>query len=197
MSNIVTATVTIKGIRPLLWHAFTMDAIPLEKKERTGVAGNDPEEWKRTVLVTPENQLYLEPTYIFGTLRDGAKHTKRGRGSIQSQVAATLQVLDEQVLIDRFLPADRDTLTTDRTAPVYLDVRSVKNPSTRGRNVRYRVAAASGWQTTFRIGWDVTIVSRLQMQAVAHDAGQLCGVGDARAIGFGRFIISDFVLSDE
>lgn len=196
MSNIINASITITGIRPLLWHAFTIDAIPLGKKERTGVAGNDPEEWKRTVLVTPENQLYLEPTYIFGALRDGAKHTKVGRGSIQSKVAATLQILDELVLIDRFLPADRDSLTTDRSAPVYIDVRSVKNPATRARNVRYRVAASAGWQTTFRISWDVTIVSRAQMQAVVYDAGQLCGVGDARNIGFGRFTVDDFVFSD-
>ena len=196
MSNIINATISITGIRPLLWHAFTLDAIPLKKKERTGVAGNDPEEWKRTVLATPENQLYLEPTYIFGALRDGAKHTKVGRGSIQSKVAATLQILDEQVLINRFLPDNRDALTTDRTAPVYIDVRSVKNPTTRARNVRYRVAARAGWQATLHICWDVTIVSRSQMQAVVYDAGQLCGVGDARSIGFGRFTVESFVFSD-
>lgn len=44
MGNILNATVSIKGIRPLLWHAFGPDAIPLEKREKTGVAGNDPEE---------------------------------------------------------------------------------------------------------------------------------------------------------
>src|SRR5262245_14527766 len=132
-NNILTATISIKGIKPLLWHAFTPDAIPLQKGEKTGVAGNDPEEWKRTVLYTKEGQLYLEPTYIFGCLRDGAKHTKKGRGSIQSLIAATLQVVDSLILVDRYIPGFNGglpaTLPTSPEEPVYLDVRSVKNPA--------------------------------------------------------------------
>lgn len=194
MARMLTATVTVKGTRPLLWHRFGPDALPLEKQERTGVAGNDPEEWKRTVLVTPEGQLYLEPTYIFGCLRDGAKYTKKGRGSIQSMVAATLQVLDNKVLIDRYLP---DDLTTDDSQSVYLDVRSVRNPATKARNVRYRVAASPGWTATFRIAWDPTIVSRGEMEAVTIDAGRLVGLGDGRSIGFGRFEVMAFEIQEE
>ncbi|RYF33251.1 MAG: hypothetical protein EOO38_30315, partial [Cytophagaceae bacterium] len=52
MSNITSTIVHVIGTRPLLWHAFTDAAIPLEKQERTGVAGNDTEEWKKTVLIT-------------------------------------------------------------------------------------------------------------------------------------------------
>lgn len=192
-SNILRATISIRGIRPLLWHAFTPDAIPLQKGEKTGVAGNDPEEWKRTVLVTKTGQLYLEPTYIFGCLRDGAKYTKKGRGSIQPLVAATLQVVDERVLVDRFLP---DPLDTDPEQPVYLDIRSVKNPATKGRNVRYRVAAAPGWGITVRVEWDKTIVSRGEIESVVTDAGRLCGLGDGRAVGFGRFEVVSFEIGE-
>jgi len=39
MSNILQAKVRIKGTRPLFWHKFGPDALPLEKQERTGVAG--------------------------------------------------------------------------------------------------------------------------------------------------------------
>lgn len=198
MSNILTATVTIKGTRPLFWHHFGPDAIPLEKGERTGVAGNDPEEWKKTVLVLPDGHLYIEPTYIFGCLRDGARYTKKGRGSIQSALSATLQVSDDRVLIDRFLPDGngRGDLTNDPMQLVYLDVRSVKNPVTKGRNVRYRVAASAGWQATFNLIWDKTIVSRNEVQAVIVDAGRLCGVGDARNIGFGRFDVVSCDITD-
>src|SRR5512137_1208759 len=124
MSNIVTAAVTITGTRPMLWNAFTPESIPLQKKEKTGVAGNDPMEWHRSVLVTPERQLYVEPTYVFGCLRDGAKHTKKGRGSLQPLIVATLQVVDDKILADQYLPAD-DALSTDSAQSVYLDVRSV------------------------------------------------------------------------
>lgn len=196
-SNILTAKVTIRGARPLLWHHFGPDALPLEKQEKTGVAGNDPEEWRRTVLVTKEGQLYLEPSYIFACIRDGAKYTKRGRGSIQPMVSATLQVTDNRILIDRYLPDNIAQLINQTEEPVYLDVRSVKNPSTKGRNVRYRVATSPGWKATFSLIWDKTIVSRGEMQAAIIDAGRFSGLGDGRVIGFGRFEIENIEIVEE
>ena len=74
MSNIITQPSKIVGSRPLLWNAFTPEAIPLQKQEKTGVAGNDPEEWKKTVLVTKDRQLYVEPTYIFGIPPDWRRY---------------------------------------------------------------------------------------------------------------------------
>lgn len=192
MSNILVASVSIRGTRPLLWHAFGPDAIPLEKKEKTGVAGNDPEEWRRTVLATKDGQLYLEPTYIFGCLRDGARHTRKGRGSIQSLLVATLQIVGDRIWIDRSLP---DTLTTDPEQLVYLDIRSVKNPATKGRNVRYRVAVSPGWNIVFGVKWDKTIVSRAELEAIVIDAGNLAGLGDGRSIGFGRFELIEFTVN--
>lgn len=197
MSNILTAKITIKGTRPLLWHHFGPDALPLEKQEKTGVAGNDPEEWKRTVLVTKDNQLYIDPSYIFACVRDGAKYTKKGRGSIQSMVCATLQVTDNRVPVDRFLPENIADLINETELPVYMDVRSVKNPSTKGRNVRYRVAASPGWTASFNLMWDKTIVSRTEMQAAVIDAGRFSGLGDGRNIGFGRFTVEKFDISED
>ncbi len=194
MSNIVKATVTIKGLRPLMWHHFGPDALPLEKKEKTGVAGNDPREWVKTVLMTSDRQLYLQPSYAFGCIRDGARYTKKGKGSLQSAVSATLQIDDSRILVDRTVPDE--PIPTDPEQPVYMDVRSVRNPSTKGRNVRYRIAASQGWSATFHLLWDKTIVSRNEMQAILSDAGQLVGVGDGRSIGFGRFAVEAFEVTD-
>jgi hypothetical protein len=207
MSNISQAVVSVVGVRPLLWHHFGPDALPLEKrKEKTGVAGNDPEEWRKTVLVTKEGQLYLEPAYIFATIRDGSKYTKKGKGSIQTVMSATLQVVDDRVLMNRHFPnfpnghdfnvATAEPPPRDTDAPVYMDVRSVKNPSTKGRNVRYWVAASAGWSATFTIMWDKTIVSRGEMEAVLKDAGQLVGLADGRSIGFGRFEVESFTVKE-
>lgn len=202
MSNIVRAKITIKGVRPLLQHHFGPDALPLEKQEKTGVAGNDPEEWRKTMMATKDGQLYVEPTYAFATIRDAAKYTKKGKGSIQSAVAATLQVLDNEILLDRHMPGfpnghafDVKTAKApprDKDAPVYMDVQSVRNPSTKGRNVRYRVAASPGWSCSFTILFDKTIVDRNQMRAVLNDAGVLVGIADGRSIGFGRFEVVSF-----
>ena len=189
MANMITARVQIEGVRAILWHHFGPDALPLEKRERTGVAGNDPEEWRKTVLMTAERQLYLEPSYIFGCLRDAARYTRKGKGSIQPALTATLQIVDDRILVDRVVP--EEPLPTDPTALVYMDIRSVRNPSTKARNVRYRVAAAPGWTTRFTLLWDRTIVSQTEMRAVLHDAGQLVGLGDGRSIGYGRFTIRE------
>lgn len=194
MGNLLTAQVGIKGTRPLIWHRFGPDAIPLEKQEKTGVAGHDPEEWRKTVLMTRERQLYLEPTYIFGSIRDGARYTKKGRSSLQPIIAATLQVLDDRILVDRFVPDE--PIPTDPEELVYMDIRSVRNPNTKGRNIRYRIAAASGWATSFALTWDKTIVSRAEMQAVLSDSGRLVGLADGRNIGFGRFTIQSFEVRE-
>lgn len=193
---LLIAKVSIKGVRPLLFHRFTTDTIPLERKERTGVAGNDPEEWKKTYSATPDRQLYLDPSYIFACIREGSKYTKQGKGSIQPKVVSTLQVIDDKILLDRFIPKSIDQLTDDSSQPVYLDIRSVKNPNSKGRNVRYRVAVSSEWKTEFNILWENTMVSREQMKSICNDAGQLTGLADGRSIGFGRFQVMDFEIEE-
>ena len=198
--NLIIAHISIEGTRPLMWHVFGPDAIPLEKQERAGVAGNDPTEWRKTVSFTKDGQLYLRGDYAFGCLRDAARYTKRGRGSIQKYVVATLQINEERLLIDRHIPGFADGLPdempTDPELPVYLDIRSVVNPKTRARNVRYRVTASPGWRLDFSILWDKTVVSRGEMEAVAIDAGTLVGIGDGRAVGMGRFDILSFAIEE-
>lgn len=192
--NILYARCSIKGVRPILFHKFGPEALPLEKQERTGVAGNDPTEWRKTYSATADGQLFVDVSYIFGSIRDGAKNVKKGRGSIMSVVASTLQVLDDRILIDRFVPAEPDT---DSTKPVFIDVRGVRNPATKGRNVRYRLAASTGWLASFTLMWDRTIVARDQMRECLVFAGQLSGLGDGRSIGFGRFEVETFDVSDK
>ena len=206
MSNMISATVQIKGLRPLIQHKFGSDALPLEKQERTGVAGNDPEEWRRTCMVTKEGQLYVLPTYVFSCLREGARHTPKKRGSIMNDVSATLQVTDDLILLDRYyagFPNGHsfdasmvEPLPNDLSLPVYLDICGVKNPATKSRNVRNRLATSSGWTTTFHITWDKTIVNRAQMEAVCIDAGKLVGLADGRSVGYGRFEIVKFCVSE-
>jgi hypothetical protein len=194
VGNILYARLGVTGVRPLLWHAFGPESLPLTKREKTGVAGNNPEEWKSTVLMTEDRRLYLKPTYIFGALRDGARYTKKGRGTLQPLVAATLQVLDERIILDRVVPPE--PLPTDPSQQVYLDVQSVRNPTTRARNVRYRIAAAVPWTLSVTILWDRTVVSRGEMESVVIDTGRLVGIGDGRSIGYGRFTLDSFAVSE-
>jgi hypothetical protein len=58
-----------------------------------------------------------------------------------------------------------EEITQDNNESVYLDVRSVRNPTTKGRNVRYRVALSSGWKTEFEVIWENTLVASQQLEA--------------------------------
>jgi hypothetical protein len=190
MAKLLKATVEIRGTRPLLWHHFGPDAIPLEKTEKEGVAGNQPNEWKSTVLMTTGRQLYLLPAAIFSCIREAARYTKKGKGTLQISLSATLQVVDDRILVNRKVP--KEPLPTDPCQPVYLHVSSVRNPVTKGRNVRYRVACSKSWVAHFQIVWDATIVSRSEMEAMVRNAGSLVGLGDGRSIGLGRFDMRSF-----
>jgi hypothetical protein len=145
--------------------------------------------------MTADRQLYLLPSYIFGSLRDAARFTRRGRGSLQPALVATLEVLDDRVLVDRFVPPE--PLPTNPSAQVFLHISSVKNPVTKGRNIRYRVAASAGWQASFQLRWDKTILSRQELQAVLIDAGKLVGIGNGRSIGCGRFATQALTIIPE
>jgi CRISPR/Cas system endoribonuclease Cas6 (RAMP superfamily) len=62
--------------------------------------------------------------------------------------------------------------------------------------VRYRIAAATGWGCDFKLTWDKTVVSRGEMEAAVIDAGRLCGIGDGRSVGFGRFEVTNFEVAE-
>lgn len=157
-------------------------------------------------MITLDEQLFLDGSYFFSCIRNAARFTKKGRGTLQNDVAATLQVLDNRVLVDRHMPGHPNGHAFDidkaepppreEAAPVYLDVRSVKNPNSKGRNVRYRVAASPGWSCSFNVLWDKTLVNRAQMEGILNDAGVLVGLADARAIGFGRFQVERFEIAE-
>ena len=202
---IVAAKVAISGIKTLAIHHFGPDALPLEKQEKTGVAGHDPEEWKRTVLLTKKRELFLPPTYFFGSIKEGGRHVKKGRGSIMYDVAATLQIEDDAVKIcydgDPIVLSespdviDAYSIPTEELPVSYVERIGVKNPSTKARNIRYRVAVKPGWSMSLTIMFDPTIVARTQMGQALTAAGQLVGIADGRgSIGYGRYNVDQFEI---
>lgn len=206
MGNILTANIHIVGVKPLFFNAFGPESIPLEKQERSGKAGNDPTEWRKSTPVTSDGQLFMDASYAFATIREGAKNVKKGRGSIQPLVISTLQVIEDRLLVNRFMPgfpnghncdiAKVDPPPNDPDQPVYLDIRRAVNPNTKSACLRYRVACARGWSCEFSIMWDKTVVSRSEMEAAVIDAGRLSGIGNGRKIGMGRFTVESFEVSE-
>ena len=192
-NNIVKANISIEGTRTLIWNRFSEDRLDAKAK-KSGTKGNDPNEWKKSVLMTKDNQLYVMPESIFSCIKEGAKYTKNGRGTMQNIVTATLQIIDNIVLTNRFLPLE---LTRNSDEEVYLYVRSVRNPATRGRNIRYRVATKPAWKVDFTIMWDSSLISEELVESIIIDSGNYCGLGDGRNIGMGRFTLNKFEILSE
>ena len=66
----------------------------------------------------------MDPIYIFSCLRAGGKFISKGRGTLEPDVSSTLQVLNNKILINRFLPPISE-ITRDDKRDVYIDVRPV------------------------------------------------------------------------
>jgi hypothetical protein len=205
MANILQAKVTVTGTRTLAIHHFGIDALPLESIEKDGVAGNSPSEWKKTVLIDEQRQLFLLPTYFFGSIKYGGKTVKRGKGNLLADIASTLQVMDDQIYIcnnngpiklsDPPQVIEAGTIKTEKLPDSYVEVIGVRNPSTKARNIRYRVAVKPGWCCSFMILWDSVVVDRKSLETAIINAGTLVGVGDGRqSIGYGRFDVTEFSI---
>ncbi|MGC8488801.1 MAG: hypothetical protein ACP5QO_11395 [Clostridia bacterium] len=192
--GVAMARVAITGHRPLLFHH--LDPVFFDGPSKPGKApGNNPDEWKRTALWTADRQCYLLPDHVFATARDGGSKIRRGRGSLMGEIVSTLEVREDRILLDRWVPLDHE-ITRDPNQPVYVDVRMVKNPATRLRNMRYRLACSPGWHAAFTLLWEDTVVHPSQLEAALVEAGLRIGIGDGRGVGFGRFTVDAFTLED-
>jgi hypothetical protein len=193
---IVMVEVEFEGLKPLLYNSFSIEAFSFSRSEVKGTAGNNPEEWKKSVRVTESGQIYLPSSYAFACALNGAKMLRKGISTYQKDVAATLEILDDKILLNRKLPDD--ILKNSEFDDVYLDVRGVTNKNSRGsKNIRYRVCLNPGWSGKFKIQFDNTIVGIEHMEQIFMDAGKYSGFGDGRSIGFGRFTIKKFSYSGE
>jgi len=187
--------VKIEGVKPLLFHAFSPDVLDA-KKPKQGSAGNNPEEWKKTVHMDAERRLYLPESYLYGPIKEAGRYSKIGRGNIIKYVSATLEVTPTKIYLENLKVPIESELTRDDTQEVYLDVRSAVNPMTKGRNLRYRIACKPGWKCEFKASWDDSVLSVEQMKQVIQDSGIMCGTGSGRAIGFGRYKVLETKLLD-
>lgn len=193
------ATFEIEGKKPILYHRFNLESITNTKKPKEGTSGNNPNEWKETVWHDGQ-KLYFPSFYMHSAIIAGGKHVKIGRGTLSKNIAACLTICEEKLyLTNRELPMPMEDLTnenlgTDSSKPVYLDIRAVSNPNTKGKNIRYRVAVSAGWRMNIDIEWDDTIVSVQQVKSCIESLGKYVGFSNGRTLGYGRFELLDFKI---
>jgi hypothetical protein len=189
-----SANIRIKGIKPILFNTFPLDTFSSDKKKE-GKTGDNPESWKQTVLMDENRRLYIFSTYLTASISTGGKEIKMGRGNISKKVASIIEVMENKIFLDDRIVPPEEELTRNDTDTVYLDVRAVVNPMTKGRNLRYRIAVKPGWEIEFNLHWDDKILSKEQIKQCVENAGSLTGIGDGRSIGFGRYQLVSFKMN--
>lgn len=192
----VSAKVIIEGTKPFLFCSFNPSVLS-EKASKGGGSGNNPDEWKSRVLYDEKRNLFFYNSYLLGSIKSGGKYVKEGRGNLAKRVASTLDIMESKIFLNNLVLPDEANLLTLDSEPVYLDIRAVVNPMTKGKNVRYRVACKAGWSCNFIISWDDYVLSKDSMKVCLENAGTFIGIGDGRAIGFGRYKVKQFKISEE
>ena len=162
-------SVTIKGLSPLLMHAYPM--VPIEALEK-----KSPEEQAELAVYRDSangQDLYIPGVAIQRALVAAASFSKgKGRATLQKQVAACVLVSPERVSLG--------------VKNYLIDARPVVIPATRGRVIRYR-PRLDQWQAVFTVDFDVNLLTEKQLRGVVDDMCSRVGLLDFRPEKKGPF----------
>lgn len=165
-------------------HMVGMEKPSMKKKGGDALTG-DALEWQKTIYFKEDIGVYLPPENIEAALVNASKQFK-----ITGRKTAMDYVKSGVFCTESYLPfyVNGKTIKTLDDPAILIDKRTVKNPATKGRNVRYR-AKFTEWTSTFRLNvlCDDYITKELLEQILEY-AGMYVGLGDYRP-RFGRFTI--------
>lgn len=168
-----TIEAEIKGISPLLMHAFPMQPIEaIEKK-------SPDEQAELSAYRDPDGQLFIPGVCLQRALVNGATFSKgKGRSSLQKNVAACVFVTPERLLLGE--------------KKFEVDARPVVIAATKGRIIRYR-PRLDKWAVRFSLEYDETLLDGKQVRKIVDDTGSRVGLLDFRPQKngpFGRFMVT-------
>lgn len=179
-----TYRVKIRSIAPMLHHgAQSLGLEPKSQKKKGGDAlTGDKDEWKKTIYFNEQDGVFLPAINVEAALIEAAKQFKQGRSTMTKYFKSGVFISENN------LPLYVQGKTIKNLSDVEVDVRTVKNPSTRGRNVRYR-AIFRQWSSDFLICVSADdFINAVLLKDVFAYAGSFVGIGDFRP-RFGRFTL--------
>ena len=168
--------VTIKGIRPLLQNKKVEMETEIKKR---GEEKDSPECCKNKLyklnnkIVQPAEMIERAMTKNSGQF----KMKGAGKKSYKDLIAGSVFVEPEFI--------------EHKNQKWIVDCRTVVIPATRGRINRYR-PRFDDWELTFNIRTMDDRISEDILKNILDEAGRLTGIGDGRAIGMGRFIVTEY-----
>ena len=166
----------IKGISPLLMHAFPMSDPPAgwEKWDREDQA-------RIAEYRDPDGKLYVPGVALQRSMIAAAAYSKgKGRATLQKPVAACVLVSPDRSIIDQ--------------QKYEIDSRRVVIPATKGCIIRHRPRFEE-WSLQFVIEYDDELLSEKELRQVIDDAGKRVGLLDFRPEKkgpFGRFVVTSW-----
>lgn len=162
-------------------QSLGMEEPTMKRKGGIALLG-EPEEWKKTIYYKEEIGVYLPASTIEACFKNAAKQFKVGRGTATKYVDSGVFCMDEYL---PFLVNGSPIKTLDDER-ITIDKRTVKNPNSKGRNLRYR-AKFDQWESEFKliVTADDYLDEKLLHEIIDY-GGKYVGVGDYRP-RFGRF----------
>ena len=166
--------VTLTGISPLLMHRYPTEPVEaIEKmtaKEQAEIgAYRDPD----------THGLYIPAVNVRRSLVAAAAFSKgKGRASLQKIAAACIQATPMRLALG--------------VEDYVIDSQRVVIPSTRGAVLRHR-PRLDQWAISFRLEFDSTLLSDIEVRRIVDDAGSRVGLLDFRPEckgPYGRFMVT-------
>ena len=160
-------TVTLKGISPLLMHAFPL--VPIEAIEKK----TPQEQAELAAYRDGHRELFIPGVNVQRALVAAAAFSKgKGRASLQKQAAACIIVTPEHLLLG--------------TKEFAIDTRPVVVPATKGRVLRHR-PRLDAWGCEFTIEYDDNLLKATEIRRIVDDMCQRVGLLDFRPEKKGPF----------
>jgi len=168
--------VGIEGISPLLMHSYPMEPIEgLDKMSKEDQA-------KHAEYRNPDGKLYIPGVAMQRALVAGAAYSKgKGRASLAKVAAACMMVSPEYLIL--------------KPQEYNIDSRRVVIRATGGSVIRHRPRFEKGWEVSFDLEYDNTMIKEEQARRVVDDTGKLVGILDFRPAckgPFGRFMVTSW-----
>lgn len=186
--------ITIRGVTPLLMHAFTDEAqMSASSGSRTSSAASDrgtPREVAEThVYKAADGETVIIPQpNIAGCIISAGRFFKNGKSKITTQKTSLIPAA--VFFDDTEFPLDHEGWS--------VDTRAVRIPSTGGRIQRHR-PIFDPWGVTFSVTLDTVTISERLFREIVDAAGKMVGLGDFRPETkgpFGRFVVTSWDSRD-
>lgn len=190
------ATVTIRGVCPMLFHAWSVEAVAEKAAAKKGSDAKKSDNVESYVYRNSDGHICIPGSYILGSMIDKRNGSAKFRADPRSPRKSALDLYKGGVVaVTDLAPIIPDGQFGPTSEWDYLDRRRVV--VNQSGITRVRPAFKAGW--TAEAAFLVLVpeyVSPADLHACLTDGGKLVGTGDFRPT-FGRFQVDRFAIGLE